>query len=64
MAAQERSRRSALAEADNLDDWLQSLDIAVAVEPLAPANLERAAQLFNKTNQLNLSTRRLLEKER
>ena len=59
MAAQERSRRSALAEADSLDDWLQSLDIAVAVEPLAPANLERAAQLFNKTNQMNLSTRRL-----
>jgi len=59
MRSQERSRRSALAEADNLDDWLRSLEIAVTVDALAPANLDRAAQLFNKTNQMNLSTRRL-----
>src|SRR5262249_19553385 len=32
-------------------------------EPLGDENLQRAAQLFNKTNQLNLSTRRLTEAE-
>jgi FkbH-like protein len=35
----------------------------VRVEPLGPANLVRSAQLLNKTNQLNLSTRRLSESE-
>ena len=59
MLTEERSRRSALADADSPDDWLQSLEIAVTVEALAPANLDRAAQLFNKTNQMNVSTRRL-----
>jgi len=59
MIADERSRRTALAAADNLDDWLRSLEIAITVEALAPANLDRAAQLFNKTNQMNASTRRL-----
>ena len=31
----------------------------MTVETLSEANLERAAQLFNKTNQMNLRTRRL-----
>ena len=59
MLADERSRRAALAAADTLDDWLRSLEIAISVETLAPANLDRAGQLFNKTNQMNASTRRL-----
>jgi FkbH-like protein len=33
----------------------------VSIEQLSPANLPRAAQLFNKTNQMNLTTRRLAE---
>jgi FkbH-like protein len=45
----------------SVDDWLQSLQMKVAVEELSPANLPRAAQLFNKTNQMNLTTRRLAE---
>ena len=32
-------------------------------EPLGPANLARATQLLNKTNQMNLTTRRLTEAE-
>jgi FkbH-like protein len=63
MYADERARRSALAEAGSLDDWLQSLDIVVTVEPLSDVNGERAAQLFNKTNQMNLATRRLSKAE-
>jgi FkbH-like protein len=35
----------------------------VVVEPLTRGNLPRAVQLLNKTNQMNLSTRRMSEKE-
>ena len=37
--------------------------IRVQVEELHPANLPRATQLLNKTNQMNLSTRRMSEAE-
>jgi len=63
MAAAERSRRLAAASAANVDDWLQSLDVRVTVERLDERNLERATQLFNKTNQMNLSTRRMTAAE-
>ena len=59
MATTERSRRAAAATAVGIDDWLQSLDVRVTVEPLSEPNLERAAQLLNKTNQMNLATRRM-----
>ena len=42
-------------------DWLGSLQMEVSVEELSRVNLPRAAQLFNKTNQMNLTTRRLAE---
>ena len=45
------------------DDWLKTLDLKVTVETLSDGNLARSAQLFNKTNQLNMATRRLLESE-
>jgi FkbH-like protein len=41
------------------EEWLQRLAIRVQVEALRPANLQRAAQLLNRTNQMNLSTRRM-----
>jgi FkbH-like protein len=47
----------------SLEEWLTRLDIRVQVEELHPANLQRATQLLNKTNQMNLSTRRLSETE-
>jgi FkbH-like protein len=47
----------------SLEQWLTRLAIRVQVEELHPANLQRAAQLLNKTNQMNLSTRRLSEAE-
>lgn len=59
MMAAERSRRAAAAASAGVGDWLQSLAVRVMVEPLGETNLERAAQLFNKTNQMNLSTRRM-----
>lgn len=63
MYAQQRSRDETLAVAGSAEDWLASLDIKVAVEPVAAANLKRSVQLLNKTNQMNLATRRLTEAE-
>ena len=47
----------------SLDDWIRDLQIVVTAEPLGSANLPRAAQLLNKTNQMNLRTRRLTAPE-
>lgn len=63
MYVAERDRKRSLQDALGLDDWLRSLELTMEVEPLRPANLPRAIQLLNKTNQLNLSTRRLSASE-
>lgn len=63
MYAAERGRQETLKAAGDLQTWLQSLDIRVSVEPLQPANVERATQLLNKTNQVNMATRRLAQHE-
>ncbi len=57
--ADERRRRQARHAIVSLDDWLAGLQMAVRAEALDGASLERAAQLLNKTNQMNLRTRRL-----
>ncbi|MBI3874569.1 MAG: HAD-IIIC family phosphatase [Verrucomicrobia bacterium] len=59
----DRQRADLKKQAGSLDEWLKSLGIKVTVEPLSPANLKRATQLLNKTNQFNLATRRLTEPE-
>lgn len=58
---QEARRAQALTSAVSLDDWLQSLELQVTVRALDRINLARAAQLLNKTNQFNMSTRRMGE---
>jgi len=63
MYAAERTRRVDPAAAGNLEEWLESLDIRVTVEPLSDSNVDRTVQLFNKTNQMNLATRRLSKTE-
>lgn len=59
----ERKREELKASVGSLDDWLLSLGIRVQFAPLGPDNIVRATQLLNKTNQMNLSTRRLNEVE-
>jgi FkbH-like protein len=59
----ERKRRAVRAEVGSLDQWLETLEVRVLVEGVNPANLERVTQLLNKTNQMNLSTRRLTRDE-
>lgn len=61
--AAEHERETSRQEVGSLDDWLLSIGLQVRAEPLTPASLPRAAQLLNKTNQMNLSTRRLTEAE-
>lgn len=61
--ASERARQSLMDQVGSMDDWLEKLQIRVTVEPLGPANLARTAQLLNKTNQMNLATRRLTDPE-
>lgn len=61
--AAERERGAVRATVGSIDEWLVSLGIAITVEPLSALNLARTAQLLNKTNQMNLRTRRLGEAE-
>jgi FkbH-like protein len=63
MYAAERERRIATEQVGSIDDWLATLQIEIKAERLSSTNLARASQLFNKTNQINLSTRRLSEDE-
>lgn len=59
MYASEGRRRELAKQVASPEQWLESLDIRVEVAPLAEENLQRAAQLLNKTNQMNLATRRM-----
>lgn len=61
--ATERDRRTSRAVVSSPEEWLRTLSVRVRIESLTPANLPRTVQLFNKTNQFNLSTRRLTERE-
>ncbi len=61
--AAERRRQTLRTTVGSVEEWLQSLGIRVTVEPLSPGNMARTVQLLNKTNQMNLATRRLTEAE-
>jgi FkbH-like protein len=47
----------------NYDDYLKQLGMQALVEPIHEGNLIRVTQLINKTNQFNLTTRRMTEAE-
>jgi FkbH-like protein len=61
MSAVDRIRKESKREVADLEEWLTTLKTTVSVEELNQGNLPRAAQLLNKTNQMNLSTRRMSE---
>ena len=61
MSAVDRERKESKLPLGNLEEWLATLKTTVTVEELNQSNLPRAAQLLNKTNQMNLSTRRMSE---
>jgi FkbH-like protein len=63
MYAVDRQRKDSAGAFQTIDEWIRDLRIAVQIEVLDESNLPRATQLFNKTNQMNLSTRRLAAAE-
>jgi FkbH-like protein len=63
MYAVERARRQSVGVFSSQEDWLKSLDIQVSAAPLGEGNIKRVVQLLNKTNQMNMSTRRLTQAE-
>jgi FkbH-like protein len=56
--AVERKRRALEESSASLDDYLRSLEMCGEVRPIDEADLPRVEQLFAKTNQFNLTTRR------
>lgn len=56
-----RAREELRTAVGSEDEWRKSLDVVIDVRPFSVADLPRIAQLLNKTNQMNLSTRRLSE---
>jgi FkbH-like protein len=57
----ERGRKEARELIGDVENWLRSLEIEVRASPLRRETLARVAQLLNKTNQFNLSLRRMDE---
>jgi len=52
------SRREMDAQATDIESFLASLNMHARVETINVMNIERSAQLINKSNQFNLTTRR------
>lgn len=49
------ARKKVLEEADGLESFIASLELVVSVAPMQPAQLERVAELVQRTNQFNLT---------
>ena len=47
----------------SFDDYLRSLEITLDIQSLTPMNLSRIAQMSQKTNQFNLTTKRYTEED-
>jgi FkbH-like protein len=63
MYTAERQRASAKTAVASTEEWLHTLETRITVEPVNAENIGRVVQLFNKTNQMNLSTRRMSASE-
>src|SRR6185295_17182283 len=60
---QNQQRETFRANSVSLRKFIDGLDLKVEIEPLLPPQLARAAQLTQRTNQFNLTTRRRNESE-
>jgi FkbH-like protein len=63
MYQQENERVKARLEHTSMEEWLASAGLTVTVARLEEVDVPRIVQLINKTNQMNLTTRRLNEQE-
>jgi FkbH-like protein len=60
---QEARRRELQSSVSNIDDYLKSLDMTIEVARFDAARIPRIAQLLQRSNQFNLTTRRHNEAE-
>ena len=58
-----RMREQLRAEAPTLEAFLASLELSVHIESIAPEHWARVSQLTQRTNQFNLTTRRMSEQD-
>lgn len=63
MYRQQAERRQVESRAGSLEEYLTSLDVQVEMRPVGAADIARAAQLTQKTNQFNVTTRRYSEQQ-
>jgi FkbH-like protein len=63
MYRQEAQRKVARDQATDLDSYLRSLEMELSIGRVDDVNLARVAQLTQRTNQFNLTTRRYSEAE-
>jgi FkbH-like protein len=61
--AADARRADVVARSRDLGDYLSALEMTLTLGPFDPAGRPRIAQLINKTNQFNLTTRRYTEAE-
>lgn len=61
--AAERERRETEQSCATPEEFYSSLQQEIAISPVQPTTLERTAQLTQKTNQFNLTTRRYSDQE-
>lgn len=61
--AEQRQRDELQQSAGSLEDFYRSLQMVATFAPVSPATLARVAQLTQKTNQFNLTTRRYSEQQ-
>ncbi len=57
------SRKGQQIKMKSVNTWLKKLFIKVKIDELQDVDIERVTQLLNKTNQMNLTTRRLIASE-
>lgn len=58
-----QERRQQEASFGNYEDYLRSLDMVGTIRPFEPMYMARIAQLTNKSNQFNLTTKRFTQSE-
>jgi FkbH-like protein len=63
MYVEQRMRSELQQSAGTLEDFYRSLEMKIEVATVTPATLARTAQLTQKTNQFNLTTRRYSEQQ-
>ncbi len=61
MYTDEKRRQQFKEQVIDLDSFLRGLGLTITIQPVSDAHLPRAAQLTQKTNQFNLTTRRYQE---